>query len=174
MSITKNTRRRKKVAPQKDRFAQPTKKHKPRYAAQYVEKYPHMGVVHEGELRQFVSTVRLSHLRAYGGRFYVLMEALEAARYKPSAKAWRGVIKLIAVLESESRNRRYQQILHAMAEAVPSEEGLSRAFWTALRAVEMAFEWTAEYMYAFSLYTQRLKQERRPAKTTPAARRTKK
>jgi hypothetical protein len=97
---------------------------------------------------------------AYGGRFYVLMEALEAARQKPSAKARRGVVKLIAKLEPESRNRRYRQLLQAIAEAVPSEEGLSRACWTALRTVEMTFEWTNEYMFAFSLYTHWLKQDR--------------
>ncbi|MEN3334764.1 MAG: hypothetical protein V7641_4129 [Blastocatellia bacterium] len=160
MSITKNTQGRKKVARQSDHSASKIQQAKPRFQAEFVEKYPNLGVVHEAEIRQFVTTVPLAHLRAYGGRFYMLMEALEAARQKPSTKTQRGVIKLIARLKQESPNRRYRQILQAMTEALPSEQGINRAAWTALRTVEMTFEWTNEYMFAFSLYTQWLKQDR--------------
>lgn len=169
MSIAKNTRSRKKVAPPSTGFVSRAKAQaEPRSG---VEKYTNLGVVHEAEIRQFVSTLRLSQLRAYGGRFAVLMEALEAARRQPSAQARRAVAKLLADLEEESRERRYRQILHAIAEAVRSEEGISRAAWTALRTVEMIFEWTAEYMSAFNLFTQRVKQERRGATTAPAVKR---
>jgi hypothetical protein len=53
------------------------------------------------------------------------------------------------------------------------EEGISPAAWTALRAVEMIFEWAAEYMYAFNLYTQRVKQDRR-ATIAPAVKQRRK
>src|SRR5205085_1945296 len=83
MSIAKNTRRRKKVAPQKEKLSPKSKKTPPRFQAQFVEKYPDMGVVHEGEIRQLVSTVPLAHLSDYGARFQAVMEALEAARQQP-------------------------------------------------------------------------------------------
>jgi hypothetical protein len=170
MSIAKNTRRRKKVALQGAGSASPAEPPaKPRFQAQYVEKYPNLGVVHEAEIRQFLFTVPISHLSVYGARFHVLIEALEAARQQPSAKAKRALIKLIADLEKESRNRRYRQILKAMAAATPSERGLDQAYWTALRIVEMSFEWTNEYMFGFGLYEQRLKASRQAGGPVPAA-----
>jgi hypothetical protein len=170
MSITKNTRRRKKVAPPRARSASPAESQaKPRFQAQYVEKYPNLGVVHEAELRQFLFTLPISHLSVYGARFHVLIEALEAARQRPSAKTKQALVKLIADLEKESRNRRYRQILKVMAAATQSERGLNRAYWTALRIVEMTFEWTNEYMFGFGLYEQRLKASRQAGDQAPAA-----
>ncbi|MEN3335353.1 MAG: hypothetical protein V7641_4718 [Blastocatellia bacterium] len=170
MSITKNTRRRKKVAPPGAKSASPAKPQaRPRFQAQYVEKYPNLGVVHEAELRQFLFTLPISHLSVYGARFHVLIEALEAARQRPSAKAKRALVKLIADLEKESRNRRYRQILKAMAAAAQSERGLNRAYWTALRIVEMTFEWTCEYLFGFGLYEQRLKASRQAGGPAPSA-----
>jgi hypothetical protein len=163
MSITKNTRRRKKVAPRNTQSASPANPQaKPRYDVKYVEKYAGLGVVHEEELYQFILNVPLAELRAYGGRFHLLMEALEMARQQPSIKTRRAVIKLIAMLEKESRNQQYSQFLQAIAAAAQSREGASRAYWTAARVVEMTFEWTSEYLFAFSLYKQQLKQVRQP------------
>jgi hypothetical protein len=171
MSIAKNTRRRKKVAPQKAGLApQAESPARSRFQARFAEKYPNMGVVHEGEIRQFLFTVPLAHLSAYGARFLALQEALEAARHKPSPKTKRAVVNLIAELEKESRNRRYRQILIAMAAVGQSEKGLNRAYWTTFRIVEMTFEWTAEYMFAFTLYEHRLKAARQAAATAPADR----
>lgn len=165
MSVTKNTRSRKKVA-QHGKAPDDSG-----HDVEFVEKYPNLGVVHEAKIRQFVSTVPIPQLRDYGARFYALVEALEAARQQPLAKTQRAVIKLIARLESESRNRHYRQILQAMAAAAASQEGISRAYWTALRAVEMTFEWTQEYMYAFELYKQWLEESWPAGGTTPAAKR---
>jgi hypothetical protein len=150
-----------KVTRQNDKCVAKTKMAKSAFQSRYIEKYPDLGAVHEAELRQFVSTVAIARLRAYGGRFHALMEALEAARQQPSAQTRQAVIRLIADLEKESRNRRYRQILQALAAAVRSKNGLNRAFWTVLRIVEMTFEWTNEYMFAFNLYTQYLAQDRR-------------
>lgn len=166
MSITKNTRRRKKVAPQNIQSASPADPQaKPHVQADYVEKYAGLGVVHEAELYQFISNVPLAELRAYGGRFYVLMEALEMARQQPSTKTRRAVIKLIALLEKESHHPQYRQFLQAIAAAAQSQAGASRAYWTAARVVEMTFEWTPEYLFAFGFYKQQLKQTRQSPKT---------
>src|SRR5581483_8046106 len=84
MSIAKNTRGRKKVASPIARSASPPQPQaKPRFQAEYMEKYPSLGVVHEGEIRQFVASVPISQLRIYGARFLALLEALEAARPQP-------------------------------------------------------------------------------------------
>jgi hypothetical protein len=163
MSIAKNTQSRKKVAPQNKKLSLKVKKIEPQVQLQYAEKYPNMGVIHETEIRLFLFNLPILQLRAYGGRFHALIEVLEAARQQPSAKAKRGVVKLIADLEKESRNRRYRRILQAMAAAVQSEKGMNRAYWTALRVLEMTFEWTNEYMFAFGLYEQGLKASRQPA-----------
>ena len=161
MSIAKNTRRRKKLAPPNatpaSTAATPAE---PRYDAQFAEKYPHLGVVDEAELRHFIAILPIAHLTVYAVRFQKIREALEAARQRPSPKASRSVVKLIAELEKESRNPRYRRILQAMAAAVPSDNGLNPAYWTALRVIEMTFEWTHEYMFAFGLYEQRLKDSR--------------
>jgi hypothetical protein len=166
MSAAKNIRCRKKAAPQNSRSAaQSNLPAKPRLQIQCIEKSPLLAVVHEGDAYQFVSTVPLSHLRACGARLNALMEALGATRQPYSAKARRAVVNRLAALEQGSRNRRYRQILEAIARAVSNEEGLNRAGWTALRAVEMIFKWTNEYRFAFSPYSQRLKQDRQPKST---------
>ena len=172
MSIAKNTRARKKVPRQNAGPAVPAKQQaKLRFQAQSAEKYPNLGAVHEADLRQFVSTVPISHLVVYGARFQAVREALEAARQQPSARTKQAVARLIADLEKESQNRRYRRILQALAAAAAkSDKGLNRAYWTALRVIEMTFEWTSEYMFAFGLYEQRLKALRRAGGTTPAAR----
>lgn len=161
MSIAKSTRRRKKVAPADAGLASPPQTQaRSRFQTQYVEKYPEMGVVHEGEIRHFLFTVPLADLSTYGARFRELMEVLDAARQRPTAERTDAVIKLIAGLEKESRNRRYRQVLKAIAAASASEAGLNEAYYTALRIVEMAFEWTNEYLFAFGLYERRLKASR--------------
>jgi hypothetical protein len=174
MSIAKNTQSRKKVAPQNEKLTPKVKKTGPQVLIQYAEKYPNMGVIHETEIRLFLFNLPILQLRDYGGRFHALIEVLEAARQRPSAKARRGVARLIADLEKESRNRRYRQILQAMAAAVQSEKGMNRAYWTALRVLEMTFEWTNEYLFAFCLYKQWLKQDRQPVNAAAAVKRTKK
>ena len=158
MSIAKSTRRRKKDAPADAGPASPPQAQaRSRFQAQYVEKYPEMGVVHEGEIRHFLFTVPLADLSAYGARFRELMEVLEVARQQPTAERQGAVVRLIAGLEKESRNRRYRRVLKAMAAASASEAGLNEAYYTALRIVEMVFEWTNEYSFAFGLYERRLK-----------------
>ena len=172
MSIAKNTQSRKKDVAQNARSAtdpKKTKKTAPHFQAEFAEKYPDMGVVHEAEIRQLVSTVPLAHLPFYGARFHAVMQTIEAARQQPSPKTRRAVVRLIADLEKESSNRRYRKVLHAMTAAGQSENGLKRAYWTALRVVEMTFEWTREYLFAFSLYKQQLKQIRPPTRTAAQA-----
>jgi hypothetical protein len=172
MSITKNTQRRKKVASQKEKLspkASSPKKSRPRFQEKFVEKYPDMGIVHEAEIRQFVSTVPMAQLPAYGARFHALMQALEEVRQTNSAQKRKAVARLLTSLEKESRNHRYRRVLNAMAAAGQSENGVSRAYWTALRVIEMTFEWSLEYMVAFGLYEQRLKASRTAASANPAA-----
>lgn len=167
--------RRKKTAPPSAKSVLPFQPQaKPRFQAEYLEKYPNLGVVHEGEIRQFVSTLPISQLRAYGARFFALLEALEAARQPSSAKTARTLSKLIAELKSESRNHRYRQLLQAIAEAVETERGISRAVWTVLRVVEMTFEWAQEYLLAFRLYRMGLAELRQSGGSTPETRQPKK
>jgi len=163
MSIAKNTQSRKKVVAQNARPTQKAKKAAPTarpFHVEFIEKYPDMGVVHESEIRQLVSTVPLAHLPVYGARFQEVMQALEAARQQPSQKTRRAVVQKIADMEKESNNRRYRDLLQAIADAGQSESGLNRAYWTALRVVEMTFEWSVEYIFAFGLYQKRLKASR--------------
>jgi len=83
--------------------------------------------------------VPLAHLRAYGGRFDALMERWRAARLKPSAKARHGIVQLIG-----ARTREPQPALPAHPASHSGRAQRSRlepACWTALRTVEMTFEW---------------------------------
>ena len=169
MSIAKNTQTRKKVVAQNAKLTPRRKKAEktgPHLQTEFDEKYPNMGAIHESEIRQFIFTIPLAQLPVYGARFQAAVQALEAARQQPSPKTKQAIIRLIAELEKESSNRRYRQILRGMAAAGQSESGLNRAYWTALRVMEMTFEWSFEYMFAFGLYEQRLKSSRQADQTT--------
>ncbi len=169
MSIAKNTQTRKKVVAQNAKLTpkgKKTEKTRPRLQAEFDEKYPNMGAIHESEIRQLIFTVPLAQLPVYGARFQAAVQALEAARHQPSPKTKQAVVRLIADLEKESSNQRYRQVLRAMAAAGQSESGLNRAYWTALRVMEMTFEWSFEYMFAFGLYEQRLKSSRQADQIT--------
>ena len=164
MSITKNTPRRKKLAPPDAGSAsQLQPQAKPLFPAAYVEHDADLGLVYEAQLDQFILNLPLVELRPYAGRFYALMEALDTARQLPSPITRRALVKLIASLENESRYPPYRQLLQAIAEAAQSQAGLSRAYSTAAQLVEMAFQWTSEYLFAFGLYKRQLKQARQAA-----------
>jgi hypothetical protein len=95
------------------------------------------------------------------------MDVLQAAQQQPTAARRQEAIKQLAALRTESQGRRYRRILRMMIMATKTEEGVSQAWQTAQRAVEITFEWSPEYLIVFAAYQHRLKQSRQTA--DPAA-----
>jgi hypothetical protein len=160
MSITKSTLRRKKVTRQSKPPSPRPAPSLSRFHSHYEQKYGNRGVVDDAGLRHFLFNVPISHLHVYGARFQATMDVLQAAQQQPTAERRQEAVKQLAALKTESEDRRYRRILRAMIEAAKTEEGVSQAWQTAQRAVEITFEWSPEYLIVFAAYQHRLKQSR--------------
>ena len=67
-------------------------------------------------------------------------------------------LQMIKRLASTSTNKQYRQIMKAMMGAIrQGPGGIKAGHQMALRGVELAFRWTAEYFVAFDLYRQKLR-----------------
>ena len=164
MSITKSTLHRKKVTrPRKPPAPRPAPRPAPslsRFHGHYEQKYGNRGVVDDAGLRHLLFNVPISLLHVYGARFQAAMEVLQAAQQQPIDERRQQAVKQLTALKAESEDRRYRRILRMMIEAAKTEEGVSQAWQTAQRAVEITFEWSPEYLIVFAAYQHRLKQSR--------------
>jgi hypothetical protein len=97
------------------------------------------------------------------------MDVLQAAQQQPADERRQEAVKQLTALKTESEDRRYRRILRAMIEAAKTEEGVSQAWQTAQRAVEITFEWSPEYLIVFAAYQHRLKQSRQESDLAAAA-----
>jgi len=158
MSIAKNTRRRKKVAPRKVISAsRPARQVKPVLASQEVE--DRWSVINT-EIHQLLRSVSVAQRIAYAALFHAAMMELYVAWRHPSAKRRRAVAEFLKELEQESNNRRYRRILRALAEAAEeSEEEMKAAYRMARLAVQTVFEWSEDYRFVFGDY----KPKRKPS-----------
>jgi hypothetical protein len=169
MSITKSTLHRKKVTrPRKSPAPKPAPSLS-RFHSHYEQKYGNRGVVDDASLRHLLFNVPISHLHVYGARFQAAMDILQIVQQQPTAERRQEAVKQLAALKTESEDRRYRRILRAMMAAAKTEEGISQAWQTAQRAVEITFEWSPEYLIVFAAYQHRLKQSRQDGEPAPAA-----
>ena len=160
MSIAKNTRRRKKVAPQSAKFATQAKPQaNPALASQELEP-PLIWSVIDQEVYRLLYRLSAAQRLSYAALFHAAMQELWVAWRRPSAKRRRAVAEFLKELEQESRNRRYRRILRAMAAATESEEEMKRAYRTARLAVETVFEWSEDYRFVFGDYEPKRKPSR--------------
>jgi hypothetical protein len=161
MSIAKNTRRRKKVAPQSTKFATQAKSQaSPALTSQELEPQPIWSVINH-EVYRLLYRLSAAQRLAYAALFHAAMQELRVAWRRPSAKRRRVVAEFLKELEQESRNRRYRRILRALtAAAANSEEEMKRAYRTARLAVETVFEWSEDYRFVFGDYEPKRKPSR--------------
>jgi hypothetical protein len=158
MSITKNTRRRKKVAPRNALSVSPAEQQGNRATASQKAEGP-WSVVND-DIHRLLRSVSAARRIAYAALFHAAMMELYAAWRRPSVKRRRAVAEFIRGLEQESRNRRYRRILRALAEAAEeSEEEMKAAYQMARLAVQVVFEWSADYRFVFGDY----KPKRKPS-----------
>jgi hypothetical protein len=151
MSITKNTRRRKKAAPQ---TATPVSLAKsqasPVLASQKAA--DHWSVINK-EVSQLLRRLSAAQRLAYAALFHAAMQKLRIAWRRPSSKQRQAVAEFLNDLQQESRNRRYRRILRAMAAAAEeSEAEMMHAYRAARLAVETVFEWSEDYRFIFGDY----------------------
>jgi hypothetical protein len=158
MSITKNTRRRKKVAPQNDRSASPAEPQA--NAASAAQKVENPWSVVNDDIHRLLRSVSAAKRIDYARLFHAAMMELYVAWRHPSAKRRRSVAEFLKELEQESNNRRYRRILRALAEAAEaSEEEMKAAYQMARLAIEIVFEWSVDYRFVFGDY----KPKRKPS-----------
>jgi len=161
MSITKNTRRGKKVTPQGEKSAAQAKSQThPSPTSQGAADSERQRNINN-EVSQLLSRVSPTQRLAFAALFHAAMQELRVAWRRPSAKRRRAVAEFLKELEQESRNRRYRRILRAMAAAATeSEEEMKRAYRTARLAVETVFEWSEDYRFVFGDYEPKRKPSR--------------
>jgi hypothetical protein len=160
MSIAKNTRRRKKVAPKSTKSATKAKPPaKPARASKELEHPPAWSAINN-EVYRLLYRLSAAQRLVYAALFHAAMQELRVAWRRPSAKRRRAVAEFLKELEQESRNRRYRHILRTMAAATESEEEMKRAYRMARLAVETVFEWSEDYRFVFGDYEPKRKPSR--------------
>jgi hypothetical protein len=157
MSITKNTRRRKKVAPSSSKSAPPANRQAKQQAnlslVSSKAAAPERQRDINDEVSQLLCRLPAAQRLAYAALFHAAMQELNVAWRKPSDKRRRAVAEFLNELGQESRSWRYRRILRALAEAAEAgEEEMKAAYQTARLAVERVFEWSEDYRFVFGDY----------------------
>jgi hypothetical protein len=175
MSITKNTRRRKKVVPPGEQSApQAEPQTNPPPVSPKADAANSLEDIRD-EVSHFLSRLSPKQRLAYAALFHAAMQELRIAWRKPSAKRRQQVAQFLNDLQQESNNRRYRQIMRALAEAAEQgDEAMKEAYATARLAVEQVFEWSEDYRFVFGDYQPKRQPARQAGGKAPAAKRTKK
>lgn len=174
MSITKNTRRRKKVVPQGET---PAPRDKPQPDAAAVPQEAALNRLRDirDELSHLLSRAAPAKRLAYAALFHAAMQELRVAWRKPSARRRQQVVGFLNDLQHESGSRRYRQIMRALAEAAEAgDDAMKEAYQTARLAVEQVLEWSEDYRFVFGDYKPQRKPTRQAGDKAPAAKRTRK
>src|SRR5690348_2251453 len=110
MSITKNTRRGKKVVPQGETPASRDKPQThPPAASQKAATNRLLDI--KDEVSQLLRPVSRTQRLAYAALFHAAMQELRVAWRKPSARRRQQVVEFLNDLQRESGSRRYRQIM---------------------------------------------------------------
>ena len=175
MSITKNTRRRKKVAPQGEESAPPSKSQPDPSPPSQESAALHRLRDSGDDISQLLRRLSPAQRLAYAALFHAAMQELRVAWRNPSARRRQQAAEFLNDLQQESGNRRYRHIIRALAEA--AEEGgeaMKEAYRTARLAVEKVFEWSEDYRFVFGDYKPKRQPTQPAGGNAPAARRTRK
>jgi hypothetical protein len=153
MSIAKNTRRRKKVTPRGEPSApQAESQTNPLPVSTEAAALSRLREVRD-EASHFLSRLPPTKRLAYAALFHAAMQELRVAWRKPPAKRRRQVAQFLNDLQQESGNRRYRQIMRALAQAAEAgDEAMKEAYQTARLAIEQVFEWSEDYRFVFGDY----------------------
>ena len=173
MSITKNTRRRKKVVPQGEI---PAARDQPQ-ANPPVPQEAALNRLREirDKLSHLLSRASPAKRLAYAALFHAAMQELRVAWRKPSARRRQRVVEFLYELQHESGSRRYQQVMRGLAEAAGAgDEAMKEAYQMARLAVEQVLEWSEDYRFVFGDYQPKGKPTRQAGGKAPAAKRTRK
>jgi hypothetical protein len=175
MSITKNTRRRKKVVPRGEPSASQAKPQANPPPVSQEAAAPNRQRDIKDEVSHLLSRVSPKRRLAYAALFHAAMQELRVAWRKPSARRRRQVAEFLNNLQQESSNRRYRHIMRALAKAAEEgDEAMKEAYATARLAVEQVFEWSEDYRFVFGDYKPKRKPTRQSSGKASAAKRTKK
>src|SRR5215216_4638088 len=130
--------------------------------------YPDSYVVPESEIRALVGEMPFKQIDAFAARMQVIADStrqpVEGPARSELAKSELEEIKRVA---GQDNRKRYRAVMGAIGEAVErgGREGIDMAHRTASYAVQQAFRWTPEYLYALRQYENRLRGLRQGART---------
>ena len=125
------------------------------------ERYLGKSIVSEGEIHDFIRTLRITDWDDFAARMQVVVDATSALIENNVDKIDQPSLRRIKQVARESKAKRYWQIMDAMVAAIEQGgEGIKLARQTALVAVDMVFIWTPEYFLALRQYTDKLRKVR--------------
>lgn len=120
--------------------------------------YPERYVVAETAIREFVESLRIFDIEEAAARLQAVADATSRLLENPIDQPNAADLRLILRIATESKNRRYQQIMRAIIAGVSQgPDGIKAAHLTASRSVELAFRWTREYVLTFREFRERLR-----------------
>lgn len=124
--------------------------------------YPKRYVVAETAIRQLVESLRIYDIEETAARLQAVADATGRLLESPIDQPNTADLRLILRIATESKNRRYQQIMRAIIAGVgQGPKGIQAAHLTASRSVELAFRWTCDYVLTFGEFRERLLASRR-------------
>ena len=124
--------------------------------------YPEQYVVAETVIREFVESLRIFDIEETAARLQAVADATGRLLENPIDQPNAADLRLILRIATESKNRRYQQIMRAIIAGVgQGPDGIRAAHLTASHSVEIAFRWTRDYFLTFREFRERLRESRR-------------
>jgi hypothetical protein len=124
------------------------------------QNYPDRHVVPENEIRALVGGLTIDQLYA----FAALMQLIADATKQPLKGTARNElaeseIEQIKQVAAQGKHKRYQNVMKENISAIEQggREGIDVTHRTASYAVQLAFEWTPEYLCALRQYAEKLR-----------------
>lgn len=130
--------------------------------------YPDRYVVSESEIRTLVREVRVKQIDAFATSMQVIADATkQPAEGSARNKLDKSELEQIRQVATQDKRKPYQNMMKAIIEAVEQggREGIDVTHRTASYAVQLAFEWTPEYIFALRHYADKLRSMRQEAKS---------
>ncbi len=117
----------------------------------------HQGyLIPESEIRKFIERLQINEINTVASR---LQAVADLTSRSTDGRLATSCVQRIKRTARESKNKQYQKLMQAIISAVEQgPAGIHAANQTANRAVEIAFNWTYEYMVAFGQYKKSLRQ----------------
>ncbi|HSB09163.1 MAG TPA: hypothetical protein VLM38_06600 [Blastocatellia bacterium] len=122
-----------------------------------VERY----VVPESAIRDYVEQLGIFDIEPAATRFLAVADATRRILEQRIERLKPADVRLILRIATESKNKRYQQIMKAIVVSVgQGPDGIKAAHLTARRALEISFKWTRDYVLCFTAFEHRLRENR--------------